>query len=494
MKLTDKEFIDLEMSILKRAVSKAEKTRDIGVINTPYVKKMILIVEKFLKNGRLVCYGGTAINNILPESAQFYDKTTEFPDYDFYSTDAMNDAKKLADIYYKAGFIDVEAKAGVHYGTYKVFVNFMPVADITQMVPDLFKNILKESILVDGIRYAPPNLLRMGMYLELSRPKGDVSRWEKVLTRISLLNKHYPLKGDDCNSVEFQRKFQNESNDTSKIYKVTRDVFIDEGAVFFGGFASTVYSKYMNTKKKQKIHRDPDFDVIAVDPEKTVRAVVSTLKANGIVNVVAKERPNIGEIIPKHIEITVSGDTIAFVYSPIACHSYNVIRVGGKPTNIATIDTILSMYLAFIYAGKQYYDTRRLICMSEFLFDVQKKARLAQKGVLKRFTLDCYGEQETLESMRQQKTQMFESLRSDKSSDEWHKWFLRYTPGGENTKNVIIKPSTRSTPLKKSPSFKIRKTKTTTRRRVYNSVSKKRGSKKRGSKKRGSKKKTDSFA
>ena len=32
----------------------------------------------------------------------------------------------------------------------------------------------------------PPNYLRMAMYLELSRPDGDVSRWEKVLKRLTL--------------------------------------------------------------------------------------------------------------------------------------------------------------------------------------------------------------------------------------------------------------------------------------------------------------------
>ncbi len=37
--------------------------------------------------------------------------------------------------------------------------------------------------MVNGIRYAPPNFLRMNMYLELSRPAGDVSRWEKVFKR-----------------------------------------------------------------------------------------------------------------------------------------------------------------------------------------------------------------------------------------------------------------------------------------------------------------------
>ena len=48
----------------------------------------------------------------------------------------------------------------------------------------------------------------MSMYLELSRPAGDVSRWPKVLKRLSLLNKHYPLRGKNCNINMIQRLFE----------------------------------------------------------------------------------------------------------------------------------------------------------------------------------------------------------------------------------------------------------------------------------------------
>ena len=63
-------------------------------------------------------------------------------------------------------------------------------------------------IVKKGIRYAPPDFLRMSMYLELSRPDGDVSRWEKVQKRLVLLNTHYPLKGYDCDKIEYQRGFE----------------------------------------------------------------------------------------------------------------------------------------------------------------------------------------------------------------------------------------------------------------------------------------------
>ena len=49
---------------------------------------------------------------------------------------------------------------------------------------------------------------------------------------------------------------------------------------------------------------------------------------------------------------------------------------GLKLLRIATIDTMLSFYLAFIYVDRPYYDKNRILCMCELLFDMQQKNRL----------------------------------------------------------------------------------------------------------------------
>lgn len=224
-------FSDCELAILRQAVDKAEERQGRKSANSPEIKKIIGIVESFLRKKKLICYGGTAINNILPKQDQFYNKDVEIPDYDFYSANALNDAKELVDIYVKDGFEEVEAKSGQHHGTYKVFVNFIPVADITSLPKDLYNTIKKEAIKVAGILYAPPNLLRMSMYLELSRPAGDVSRWEKVLKRLVLLNKHYPLTGKQCAQIDFQRKME-ESTKVDEIYENIQHTLMDQGVVF----------------------------------------------------------------------------------------------------------------------------------------------------------------------------------------------------------------------------------------------------------------------
>jgi hypothetical protein len=46
-------------------------------------------------------------------------------------------------------------------------------------------------------------------------------------------------------------------------------------------------------------------------------------------NVKIIKRPGVGEIIAPHYEIRVGNDTIAFIYQPLACHSYNIVKEGG---------------------------------------------------------------------------------------------------------------------------------------------------------------------
>ena len=431
-------FQDCELAILRTAVDKAEKKQGYTIANSQEVKRIISIVENFLKAKQLVCYGGTAINNILPKQDQFYNKDIEIPDYDFYSPNALNDAKELADIYAKNNFQEVEAKTGQHHGTFKVYVNFIPVADITHIPKDLFNAIKKDAIRVAGILYAPVNLLRMGMYLELSRPAGDVSRWEKVLKRLILLNKHYPLIGKECSKVDFQRHMDNDE-DANNIYNNVQHTLIDQGVVFFGGYALSLYSQYMPKHLQHKLEKNPDFDVLSEEPMLTAQIVKERLNDIGVKHVKIIKRPKLGEIIAPHYEIQVGKETIAFIYEPLACHSYNIIREDNNNVKIATIDTMLSFWLAFLYANRPYYDKTRILCMSNYLFKVQEQNRLAQKGLLKRFSINCMGHQETVEEMRAEKAEKFLQLKDKKNDPEYGEWFLRYRPSDATSENSVKK-------------------------------------------------------
>lgn len=433
-------FQECELAIVRQAIDNADNIRKKQMVNNDEIQKIINILEDFLTKKKLVCYGGTAINNILPSHAQFYDKEVEIPDYDFYSSNAMEDAIELADIYHKQGYLEVEAKAGVHFGTYKVFVNFIPIADITQLHSLLFKKVQTKSIIIHGIHYCPPDFLRMNMYLELSRPMGDVSRWEKVVKRITLLNKYYPMDPTvKCEDVPFQRDIKSFKERGEDIYNITLDNLIKQGVVFFGGYGASMFSKYMKSKKSI-VRKTPDFDVLSNTAEKSADLLRESLIYNGFKNITIKKHDEIHEVIPEHYIVSVDGDNIAFFYKPIACHNYNSIFVGGKRIKIATIDTILNFYLAFMYTDLPYYNYKRLMCMAKYLFEIQKHNRLSQKGLLKRFSISCYGKQKTIEDIRSEKSNKFLDFKNvNKNSSEYKLWFLKYNPDSKKKANTTYK-------------------------------------------------------
>jgi hypothetical protein len=423
-----------ELEILKNAINVEAKKRGERIAKNPIMKQIIDVLEKFIHDKKLVCYGGTAINNILPSSDQFYNRNLEIPDYDFFSPSSMNDAKELADIYYRAGFSDVEAKAGVHYGTYKVFVNFFQIADITQLDNKLFSSLKKNAINKDGILYSPPNFLRMAMYLELSRPGGDITRWEKVLKRLNLLNKNYPLKAADCDPDTFKHSLSSRSYnkqyqyEKDTIHDVIKNIVSTEKLIFIGGYANVLYSRYLKNRERMYLMEIPEFDLLSTTPDKTATSIKNALEKNNIKNITIETKPSVPEYLSTHYEIKVGSQPIAYVYKPLACHSYNSIKVNGKIFRVATIDTMMSFYLLFLYIDRPYYNPKRLLCLCEYLFKIQQKNRLKLYGLLRRFSISCYGKQKTLEDIRNQKAKQYKKLKTKKKSREYEKWFLRYNP------------------------------------------------------------------
>lgn len=441
-------FSDCELVILRMAVDKAEKTAGKQVVASKDVQKIFQIVEEYIKNNNLICYGGTAVNNILPQTVQFYNHETDLPDYDVFSDDALSDAKRLADLFVKRGFTEVEARSGQHYGTYKVYANFIAVADITQMPLEIMKRLQNDAIHVEQIMYAPANFLRMSMYLELSRPAGDVSRWEKVQKRLALLNKYYPIADHiNCTASTFQRKMEDPIKANERqIFELIKNSLVAQDVVFFGGFANTLYSKYMPKNRAKTVRQIADFDVLSLDPKQTIDEVAKLLRENDI-NVQVRHHDPLGELIPDHYELLVGNDTVLFVYATLGCHSYNIIKRNKLAIKVATIDTMLSFYLAFLYADRPYYDAfvERFICMSNFLFEVQQENRLSQRGLLKRFSITCYGKQITLMDIKAKKSEQFKKLKKHPNRNEHERWFLNYRPKLANSPRAV------SPVLNKSP-------------------------------------------
>jgi hypothetical protein len=392
----------------------AQEEIDREVAGDKTIRKAIDIVKKFIQTNRVICYGGTAINNLLPKEDQFYDFEKDIPDYDFFSENPQIHAMNLADQLTRAGYKSVEVKPGIHLGTFKVFCDYTGVADISHLDKPIFEKLFKSAIKKGNVYYAPPNFLRMAMYLELSRPKGDVSRWTKVYKRLTLLNKHHPM------TCPARYKKVTDVHLLPEVKSKLEKILIAEDVIVLG-FNGYMLQKSVFTKEWMF---PLDLLVVPEKREEVVDKIISSFQTR----VKVKEFEPYGELFPSHTDIvdSKSNKLIVRVYETSACHSYHRASNGLM---IASIPTLLQFFLSALYADKHFLQDmpeQRFICVAQQLVE------MANDNVKKRYKLltpiTCLGKQKGLLDMKLDKSQLYEKLSQNKSSPEFLEYFFTYIP------------------------------------------------------------------
>ena len=399
----------------EKLLKEAQNRVDFQEANDPDVRKILRHVKDFIKRSRVLCYGGTAINNLLPQTDRFYDPNYDVPDYDFYSETPQEHAMKLSDEFYAMGYTAVEVKPGSHLMTYKVFVNFMGIADITFLHPPIFKKLWDENLQVSGVHYVTPNFLRMSMYLELSRPRGDVSRWKKVYERLMLLNKHYPV---GCKSPT--KKDPSRETLTSDERSAIEGVLESGNVVLLGMRAFDLHSR----SKSNAWHLPID---LLTEPSKT-ESVVDHISRMFKGRVKVTNKPAYAELLPRHFDIinNESGVLICRVFDAFACHSYH--ELPKSKIRVGSIPTLLQFYLGFFYGEDHYlesYDPARIVCIAQRLIEI---AHSEGKRRFKLLTpIDCLGYQESLRDIKKHTADLRD--KTSKNSLGFLKFFFAYKPG-----------------------------------------------------------------
>lgn len=402
---------DIDLKRIKEAADSAATLQGMAEVNDPSVQKMIRVVEAFLRARKRICYGGSGINALLPPAARFYNPETDLPDYDFLSPTALEDGMELAEVFkLDLGFDSVELRQGVHHGTYKLFVDFRGIADITEAQPRFFEALMRDAKEVDGIMYASPDYLRMSMYLELSRPAGDVSRWAKVYQRLQLLNKYHPIDlPTKCNNKDFLIKPDGDKAvaRSRQIHNLLIPHIASRGLVMLGAHTMLFYMNWHTTGKENVAELKkyvPAYILLSDNHVETAAEIAALLaKEFGKRTVQIKSHPRLNELIPSHQEVLVAGEHTVFVYQTIACHSYYPIEIGSRRTlRIASMDTILSLYLAFLLSERKYYEPTMLICLAQYYVDRVAHLRTMGKPPLPPVALDCLGYQPTLMDIKKE--------------------------------------------------------------------------------------------
>jgi hypothetical protein len=411
------ERIDLATMIVKEYAEEAEKiTKSVISLNKEAIL-IISIVEEFLRDKHRIIYGGAAINALMPTELKFYDPKTDLPDYDFLTPDALSDCRQLVERYKEAGFKDVEVNLGVHEGTYKVFVDYRAAADVTEIPRGIYDKLLKKSRIKDGLTCAPPDWLRMSIYLELSRPAGNVSRWEKVFRRLQLLNKVHPLVVKGCDSgsgVDNITRFP--PSKRRKLHGIMLQCVADTRTFFAGAMLEGIFKALQNQTEKTEfilgsslVRYDPKYILTTETLEETTSYLAGELKACfSETDVVIRSFPGIGEILPARNEVFFGGRRIATLFPTVACHAFITmsLHIPYDKTlylvRVASIDTAISMLYAMWFSGLQNAVGKRILCVLQSLIDIEAHMRLVNPRASKISLLPvtCLGYEPSLPELK----------------------------------------------------------------------------------------------
>lgn len=423
--------IKRQKEILKQIIDEAEKKKDYAIAHDPQIVKAIQVVEHFLRKTGRVCYGGQAINAHLPTELKFYDEEYDVPDYDFFTPSPTKDLRELVGLLKKAGFDDISEKAGIHEGTRKIYVNFVAIADMTALEPELYKKYAKDSVIVAGIHYLNEDLLRMMMYLELSRPRGEVDRWNKVFERLTLLNAAKPIRR--C-SERTPRIPNIDSRTREKIIQY----IIQEKKVLAGAEVGFIYRTYAQREPESMewiVHSGGPIVFFSDDLESDSLDIQEIIGKKGTS---IQKKKGYGDYIPSRYVVRKNKRIIAYLIDETSCNSFNEIPVEYGTLKIASLDTLIYLFLLLGLLGDETKTLGlSLLCVAQRFVELLNRIRSAPYSRFPLFTISCSGHQKSFASLLREKAERADKKSQSRAKTEKSKAKTKSSSNSKTKKNIF---------------------------------------------------------
>lgn len=389
-------------------------------VTKKFLMGVIDVLKAFIVKHELVVYGGLALNELLPKSKKFY-TSTAIPDYDCFSPKAKEHAIELANALHKKGYKFIEVKGAVHDGTYKVFVQFNQVADITSVHQSFYDGIrmlskkehadksIKDKRENRTCLLAPINLLKSSLYQELSSPRSTY-RWEKLYKRKQVFVKEYDkyshvekVKTTIFSLTPVGREFEHVIDAIKQMIKVNKIPLIGAFAITLTQGSDVIdYSKIMRFFSV--------FDILTIDPDATVQMFENTignmLKAKGF-ELYIEERSRYQEIIPKRVRVFIrpigsndrKGISLATMH---VCSSMCKSTIEKKGYVVGTCNAILSLLYAYTILYAVYWKNPEESCGHIFTlaWEFEDWIKSEKLDVKSQFTQTCFGKQPTIDTIK----------------------------------------------------------------------------------------------
>lgn len=396
---------------LESVISEAQIRIDLDTAQNPALRKAIHIVEVFLRRFNRVCYGGQAINAQLPIKDQFYNSELSLPDYDFFTPDAKSDTEALIDEFKAAGYTEISKRIGIHEGTIKIYINFTAIADITQVIPEFYANIYKKSRVVNGIHYADPIFLRMMMYLELSRPRGEVSRWDKVYERLALFDRAHSLSRCHANKMALTHSKAAADARPSMVRYM-----IKNHRAFMGADIHVLYRSIKSAQSRVRFLLHGEAPIVFLSPDADMDADMLVVETGGTKVPIEGYQG----ILPAMVALYHEKDLVGVIVQEEACHSIVTLPLTKhRQLRIASLETVLTFLIGLYYRDESLLMTQEsLLCWLKQYIDLSDRYKTKPTKLIPAFSIECSGYQTTFASLLRAKGARIEAARQAISSGQ----------------------------------------------------------------------------
>lgn len=348
---------------------------------------------QFLTTKKVLLYGGTAVNELLPPNMKVY-KGEVLPDIDVFSTKALIVATQLSNIYKKHGHTSSVQEA-IHPGTYKVYANGMQILDCTQISKTDFKKLYKGHQIGDlKIPICNPEYIRMTLHEMLSQP-NDVHRWKKVYARLAYFYKVYPPK--PC-PASVKKELGHKHVIPEDVVKSVLDHIYNTDYILFGG---NVISHFLD--KPSDMFSWPlgsYIDILCTEqPDALAKKLLAKIDNPYLKVTKVYKEDTAGDVgVPDHVYITYKKKRLLGIYQTSSCRSF--IEVNGY--RFASLHTLCTMYLALSWSTFPHHSKQHHECILHILQRLQLSLlkEPSRKKLLQEFVMECYGSIEGIATMR----------------------------------------------------------------------------------------------
>ena len=382
---------ELQKKSIKRKMDYYEPTKIL-------LEKINQDIYKFIKEKKLIVYGGFAQNYLIKkknEKDAFYNDEYSLADIEFYHYDPIGIGIELSMMLYKKGYKYIQFKEGVHEETYKLFVEFEGLADISYMPKYIYDCV--PTITMDGFRFTHPNFMMVDAFRQYADPIFSFWRLERTFKRFNTLEKHYPVYNE---KLVKPIKYANKDIIDEKVFKTLRKEFLhDKELIVIHHYA---YNYLMKKTKETRLVIDiPYLSVISVNYIRDVKEITKRLEELYPNKIKIKEFYPFFQFLGRKTEFYLDNKLIFVVYSHNdRCTVYQSNYSENKKTLFATFSLLRLMLYAeyfnqMIHKNKkeeiEYLTLFTNIIKGRIEYLEEKDITVMDKSLFQEFTFDCIG-------------------------------------------------------------------------------------------------------